>query len=355
MPRKLDRDRSHGDKLMRLHWLLLFSSRRHSLTELARELGCSKQTVARLVDTIGAGCGAPIAEEIERGRKYYRMERVRLPGPPLPVSLEELRVLQMCRVFARHLLGEREFEAALRAVDKSAQLLARPGPEGPPPEAPFASLRPGTIDYTPHQQHLRTILEAMDELKVCEAHYRRIGDDEDRVFRMKPLKVFSHRDSVYVHARYARLPGRPFKQAGYDPVFALHRFRSVVKTGTPFRPPQRYDFERAFNREFGVVRGRRFRVAAEFEGWAAGFVAERTWSVDQQVAQLGDGRIRLEFTATSEPEVLAWILAFDHEAKLLGPKDLVGKLKERLERVAELYSAVPSGRRASSRPLRASS
>ncbi len=334
MPRKLDQDRTHGEKLVRLLSELLFSGRRHSLTELSRSLGCSKQTVMRLVDEVTLGLDVPVEEEIVGGRKYYRMPRPKLDHPALPLSPEEMESLLLCRAFAQHLLGPRQFQAAMRGAQKSAQLLAG---DGPLPDAHFTTLRPGTIDYTPHQEHLATLLAGLSRRRVCEVRYRRVLDSEDLVFRIKPLKIFSFRDTVYVHARYAKMPGQPYRAAGYDPVLALQRFRDVVLTDTPYRPPARYDFERVFNRHFGVIKGRRFRVTAEFRGWAAGFVAERTWSPDQKVDSLGDGRIRLRFTATSEPEVLAWILGFDEEARLVGPKALVGKLTERLDRVREVY------------------
>ncbi len=54
-------DRSYGEKLISLFAKLLFTGRRYSLTELARSLGCSKQTVLRLIDDISLAYEVPIA------------------------------------------------------------------------------------------------------------------------------------------------------------------------------------------------------------------------------------------------------------------------------------------------------
>ena len=50
----------------------------------------------------------------------------------------------------------------------------------------------------------------------------------------------------------------------------MHRIRSVTLTETKFVFPKDYDFDRTMNRQFGVIRGKRFKVEAEFKGWAAG-------------------------------------------------------------------------------------
>ena len=122
-----------------------------------------------------------------------------------------------------------------------------------------------------------------------------------------------------------------------SPLLALHRFRAVTVTDVKFTYPRNYDFERSMNRHFGVICGKRFKVRAEFSGWAAGFVLERIWSPDQKITHRRDGKVVLSFSSTSEPEVLTWILAFGEEAKLLGPPALVQQLKERIAGLGEMY------------------
>ncbi len=75
----------------------------------------------------------------------------------------------------------------------------------------------------------------------------------------------------------------------------------------------------------------------EFVGFAAGFVAERIRSPDQQIEQLPDGKIHLSFSASSEPELVAWLLSFGDEARLLGPNWLVEKVVETVTRQFETY------------------
>ena len=69
MPKKRDYDRTYGQKLITLYTRLMFSGQRHSLTQLAMLLDCSKQTVLRLVDEINTGPGLVI-QEAKEGRGF---------------------------------------------------------------------------------------------------------------------------------------------------------------------------------------------------------------------------------------------------------------------------------------------
>ena len=113
----------------------------------------------------------------------------------------------------------------------------------------FASFRPGTIDYTPQQESIRTLLEAMEKSRVCKIAYRAILAKKSKTFYIKPYRLFSHQDTVYLHAGLARKPGALYK----------------------------------------------------------------------------------------EPELMAWLLSFGDEARLLGPDWLVEKVKGQVARMEENY------------------
>lgn len=341
MPRKKNVDQTYGQKLVRLFARLLFSGEWKGLVELARELDCSKQTVMRLVDDI-SNSYVSIESEMRRGRRYYRIPR-RVPGEPAAMlTPQEMDALLMCRAFARHLLGADDFTEAERALEKTSQLLASgsgdgDGGDGGLGEARFGVFRPGSIDYTPHMGTLHRVSEAIGAREVLEAEYRKPGVKESKVFRFKPLKVFSWRESIYVQGRYAAVPGEAWKDVGYDPVFALQRFLRVEGTGVTFRWPEDYDFEKGLNREFGLMRGEKFRVVAEFTGWAADYVAEREWSPGQTVTWEGEGKLRLEFDAASVEETVGWVLGFGDGCRVVKPEELISELTRRTKHVWEYY------------------
>ncbi|MBK7673018.1 MAG: hypothetical protein IPJ24_16780 [bacterium] len=75
MQKKKSPDRSYGEKLIRLFAKLMFTGQKYSLTDLARTLGCSKQTVLRLVDEITLVYDVPLRDELRAGRKWVWIDR----------------------------------------------------------------------------------------------------------------------------------------------------------------------------------------------------------------------------------------------------------------------------------------
>lgn len=327
MQPKQNPDATYGEKLIRLFAKLLFTGARHSLTDLSRSLSCSKQTVLRLIDDITCGYAAPIRDEIRGNRKYFWIERDPAAAEPAALLTEaEHRNLQMCRAFTEHLLGREAYREAESALEKSARHLP-PGVD--PAGASFGVVRSGVIDYSNHEKALRALVAGLEKRLVCEVKYRSLGAAEAKTFRIKPLQIFAHRESVYVHARKARMPGKPWKTPKYDPLLALQRFESARLTDVKFRRPAGYDFEKLINSGFGVWTQRRFRVEMELTGWAAAFAAEREWSPDQEIERRGDS-VRLSFWSTSEPEVMSLAMAFGACARLVKPAALAAKVRDEL-------------------------
>ena len=101
--------------------------------------------------------------------------------------------------------------------------------------------------------------------------------------------------------------------------------------------PKNNDFEKAFNRDFGIIKRRAFKVEAELKGWAAQYAAERIWSPDQKIEKTATGKIQLSFTASSDSEVISWLLSFGDDAQLLSPDWLVKKVRKKIEKHYKIY------------------
>ena len=336
MPRKRNPDSSHADKALRLFAKLFFNPRAYSLTELSEQLDCSKSTVMRIVDDLQDSVGMRVKVE-KRGRQnFYSLPReVPVPGAAVQISREEIQSLAMCRAFAEALLGREEFDEATRGLEKSIAL--SPSGELPVSDDAFATITSGRIDYTPHEDTLRTLLEAIAERRVCRIRHRKLTAREDKEYWAKPMKIFSHQDSVYVHVLPAKEPGRPFDSDAPDRILAVHRITAVEKTDRPYRVPDHYDFDRSMRGKFGVWQSEPFEVECEFCGWAADYVAERQWSDGQGVERVDDQCVRLRFTARGIEEVSRWVLSFGENVTVLSPPELVERVAQRLREAARRY------------------
>lgn len=297
-------------------------------------LNCSKQTVLRLVDDIRRSYGVEIEEFLEGKRKYYRIKRLSSVTPSLDMTENELNALYMCKTFSEHLMGRDLFKEATQALEKNHDCISE---DKLSPSQHFASFRSGSIDYTPYQDSIRTLIEAMDDRKICKISYQSITANRAKTFYIKPLKIFSHKDSVYLHAHLARTPGKPYSKPDFNPLLAIHRIKSVIVTDRLFTFPKNYDFDKAFKQNFGVIKEDAFEVQVEFTGWAAKYVSERIWSPDQRVIQK-NGKTILTFSASSEQELISWVLAFGEEAKLVRPVSLVGDTKNRIKEMVKNYN-----------------
>jgi predicted DNA-binding transcriptional regulator YafY len=315
MPKKAS-DKSYGAKLIKLFSKLLFTGNSYSLTELSKMLECSKQTVLRLVDDIQSYYGLDLEQETQGNRSIYRIKRPQ-QAPSVPLTPMEMSLLQMCKTFTQHLLGKELFEEATRGLEKGGSFVAACDL---PSEKHFGTVLMGTIDYTPHQQTIKTLITAMEKGRVCRITYHPLWEDVDKTYHVKPYKLFSHKDTIYLHAGLAREPGKRYKKPEFDPMLAVHRLRNVEITDTHYKMPTGYDFGEIFNRDFGVIKDDRFKVQVELTGWAAKYASERVWSPDQKIKTLPDGRISLSFTSASEPEVVSWVLSLGDEAKLIKPR-----------------------------------
>ena len=164
---------------------------------------------------------------MEGKRKYYRIQRLKNSNPSLNITEAELNALCMCKTFAEHLIGKEMFEEASRVIEKSQATLSHENYGG---LQHFDSFRSGSIDYTPHQETIRTLIDAMNDRKICSVTYKSILETKAKRFYIKPLKIFSHNDSVYLHAQLAKTPGKTYVEPKFDPILAIHRIKRIETT-----------------------------------------------------------------------------------------------------------------------------
>lgn len=333
MPRKLDPDKTHGQKMAELINYLLLTSHGQTLGELAQQLNCAKSTVYRIIRNIETSSSFYV-DRVNEGRMQRLKIKQKRRSAVGALTAHELAVLQMCRDFTRGLLGEKLFRETTEALRKSESLLE----EGPmAADGCFGAFAPGRIDYTPFQDSLSRLIEAIGKRLICKVSYQSQGASKPKDFYIMPLKLFSHRETIYLHSRRATEKGQRFKKSGFDPLLAVHRFKNVEITETPFVYPKDFDFEAAFNNNFGIMKEKPFTVQAAFWGWAARYVAERTWSNGQAVKPIEDGGIELTFESASVAEVIGWLLSFGPDAEVLEPQWLRQRVVEQMDEMIGYY------------------
>ena len=325
MPSKIDPYASAAQKVLGLYALLLFTGRSFSLPQLAGLFHCSKQTVLRMVEQIEISHRLELETWYEGGRKWYRV-RPLARRPNVTLSVEDLQQLLLCRDIVWRLFPKPLADKITETVAKTAVLLPNYEDRAEALDS-VAHFQPkGIVDYSGAGEILDALLRALRERRVCQITYRAPEWPKARTLVVAPFRFIVFREGFYVRCRpdIALDPQDPAR----DRTLAVHRMRKVVPMDRKFQPivEQHLPSDDAF----GLAREAPFAVEVDFVAKAAPYIRERIWSRDQRITGRDDGGITLRFTATSRPEVLAWVLSFGGEAELRAPADIRQEIVRRL-------------------------
>ncbi len=323
-----------SERLLALYSHLLFTGREVLLRDLARKMGCSKQTILRDLTKLEASSFGKLLCEKHGRESAYRLDRPK-NLPKLTLNARGLQDLALCRAFLLHLLPQKMREITEVALGQAAVYASEAG------EAPAAcSASKGAIDYTPFEKILETITEAIRAQKVCCVRYRAPGNDEPKTHFFAPKLLIAYHEALYARGWLVLEKGHAALKHENPANLALQRFEEAQITDrTSDHLPDVEEYGQGGGEEgFGFMEGEAFTVRARFSSASAPYAMERVWSLGQTWVRHRDGSATLTMTARSWREVRAWILGFGDTAELLSPPWLRKEVKECLQRMAALYA-----------------
>lgn len=323
-----------AEKLLSLFTTLLFNKREYSLSELAKLLGCSKQSVSRLITQMEGAQYGKIDKRKDGKKVVFTLQRPkRLPAVSL--DAEGLAQLVLCRDFLTNLLPQTMQARIQKSLETAVSYL--PDDSQYMPESVGASLGKGRINYEPFQDYLETITWAIRENRVCLVKYKKSINREEREFDYAPKRLVAYREGIFVLGYVVTDRGAVKPRHDGPTPLALHRLTDCILTRrtserVPGVPPPTQE-------ALGIMdKGTPFEVVVKFAPSAATYVAERQWSAKQQLTRCADGSIVLRVQAANEPECLSWVLGFGTAAELLEPAWLREKIAQTVAGMAGLYA-----------------
>ncbi len=331
MPSKLDQFSKPAQKLLGLFGALLFTGREYSLTGLARMLGCSKQSVLRMMESIERSREVKIESRLsDDGQRWYKAK-----APPgranVCFSPEQIQHLVLCRDMVMHLLPRGLRDEIENTIARSTVLLPDMKERSEALISMARSMVKGSIDYTPHQNNIELLLKCIRERVVCTVEYQSSATAPVKTHSFAPLRMVSYREALYVSGFKVLDEGKP--EIVNPMTLCIHRIKQVV----PSIRAHNHQAGQQNDGFFGFERERPFRVKVKFSSEVAGYVSERTWSADQKCTRRKNGSLFLEFTAQSRPEVVSWVLGFGGHAELIAPKDVKEDIAGEVERMSVIY------------------
>lgn len=334
MPHKYDPHSGPSQKVIGMFSMFLFSGRAHSLTQLSTTFRCSKQTILRMLEQIQRSRWLTIDEWTEGREKFYQARKsTRMPN--ITLDAEALGKLFLCRDMVWHMLPDSYRREVSRALQGASSLLPEFS-EDPIMPASYTQAKPkGMIDYTGKETLITDLIRAIREHKICDVHYAGPKHARPKTYTVAPYQVVLFHEGLYLRCRPAPLV--PESDASKDMILAIHRMRRVALREERFGPIKMKQDAQQLAGTFGLTQGESFRARVKVSPGAALYVKERIWSDDQKISRKADGSLILEFSTTSEPETIAWVLSFGGEMELLKPESLREKTLAAANRIARFH------------------
>jgi proteasome accessory factor B len=105
--------------------------------------------------------------------------------------------------------------------------------------------------------------------------------------------------------------------------------RNAIVTGQTFIKSKKFSLQNHLKDSLGVFSAKgKYSIRVRFDKFAAQLVRERIWHPSQSIQELTGGEIELRLTLSSLHEIEPWILSWGAHAQVLGPVELIGRLKE---------------------------
>jgi predicted DNA-binding transcriptional regulator YafY len=189
--------------------------------------------------------------------------------------------------------------------------------------------------YRKHEGILSTINRAIGQHRVVLAEYKRLGQDTPAPREIEPYGVVVYQSSVYIVA--AVRDAKP----GEDPYrhFKLDRFHKAEALDVYFTPREDFDLEQHFGQSLGIFSsGKPKNFKIHVSKFAAPFVLEDPWHVDQQIDLRKDGSLLLTVKAAHELDIIPRVLALGSDAELIAPAECRRQVAEMVKQMAAKYA-----------------
>ncbi len=312
MPRKIDVDATTGNKLLRLFRKLMISHGKHYMSDLARELKCSPQTIGRLMLELETELGAQIESGMDSHKKWYKFTSRNSNN--LGLDTEEIRYLCLCKDMAAPYLSEDISVHLDQLILKLAiQQLGEDRVEKEYPkifEPDYSFYSKGQIDYSQHVNSIIKIERAIRESGILKLTYRSSKSNRKKHIYFAPKQFICHSSALYILGASVKDDLKTFEKIK---TLLVHRIESVEKTDNKAE----FVIPKSDTKDFGLPwLSNPVTFTITFKaGTAANYVKERIWCVNQKLKSLADGELELTLTTRSGPEVLAWCRGFGDRIK----------------------------------------
>lgn len=277
----------------------------------------------------------PLVRERRRGKAYVRLDRSKLPGArervPISTTIAACVGASLARLF--------EGTSYEQGMHDLLQYVAR---DAVNPDRikdarrQFVFLSRGGEKALPENENLLSeCVDALQRRRGLRLRYRGFNGKLQRL-RIEPWSL-----ALYDHQLY--LIGRP--RGGEAHPYRFSRIEAADPDGGTFQYPDKdsYDPERVFAHSFGIAVEEKYPIhdiELSLDGSWHSFVKSHRWHRSQQ-SFVRAKRVHVKLRVRLCPEVIAWVLGFGPDVRVVGPEVLRERIAKLAQQMAKVHRIAP--------------
>ncbi len=309
----------------------LVAGRDLTRAEAGAMVGLRSAAVDRQLQAIGRHL--PLVREKRRGKVHVRIDRSKVAGgrERVPIST----VIAACVGASLGKLFEgTSYEAGMHDLVHYVSRDALHPERFQDSRRQFVFLVRGGEKALPEKEDLlEEVVDALQRRRALRIRYRAF-DGSRRTVRVEPLSL-----ALYDHQLY--VIGRPRGGAPHPYRFSRIEAADAASGTFPYPDKDSYDPERVFADSFGIAVEEKYpvtRIEVSLAPKWLPFVQSHRWHRSQESFVRG-GRVHVRLRVRLCPEVVAWILGFGPDARVVEPKALRLRIARLAKQMAKVHAA----------------
>ena len=284
-----------------------------------RELAVSRRTVMRDLDFLRDEHNAPIA--YDDSRKGFRLTDPTFQLAPVELTRREVFSFSIARKLLDRFVGtplEMDMRSVLAKIADSLQGTVSLDVESLTDQFTVLAEDHAKVDPDVWQR----VGRAINQKERLRMRYQRF-DGATGDYLLEPYHLVAYHGNWYLLALN--------RAAGRKETFALSRCRTLAGTGQHFAPPVGFHALTFFKDAIGISQADKpWKVRLLFTSEVATYIRERVWHKSQELRPRRDRSLELRLQTSSRKELTRWILSWMPHVKVLAPRQLRERVRQRM-------------------------
>ena len=157
-----------------------------------------------------------------------------------------------------------------------------------------------------------------------EFHFRREG----AFYYVEPYALIWQNDLYYLIGK--------FQETGEIRHYRLDRMRNIDVEADKFAKDRRFELQTYVDNTFHMYSGEEMYMEVRFHNSLLNAIFDR-FGMDIMLRADGEDYFVVKAKAKFSDGLISWLLTWGHRAKVLGPEQLVGRMEEEVQLMAENY------------------